>query len=218
MNKCFIKCLFASLLWAVPISVSSHTPDSVKLAIHMRHMDRYQRRWQALIPTQLAFHYAGNMGVASAGVGWSYGKNHQWETELLLGIIPKYSSSRAKAMMTIKENYIPWSLKIRKSPISIEPLTASYYVTTVFDHSFWARQPERYPKGYYWFPTRLRHNIAVGQRVTRTFANNGKPNTDGFTLLWELSTTELDIIYKIHNKTVKMKDILHLSVGLKLEL
>ena len=90
---------------------------------------RYRKHWAALIPTQFVIQNAGNMGVISAGIGWHYGKQRQWETHLLWGYIPKHQSTRGKLTMTLKENYIPWSIDLKRG-WSIEPLSASIYLNT----------------------------------------------------------------------------------------
>ena len=36
------------------------------------------------------------MGLLSFGTGWDYGKRNQWETDILLGFIPKYSAKKTK--------------------------------------------------------------------------------------------------------------------------
>ena len=124
---------------------------------------RYRKHWAALIPTQFVIQNAGNMGVISAGIGWHYGKYRQWETHLLWGYIPKHQSTRGKLTMTLKENYIPWSIDLKRG-WSIEPLSASIYLNTVYGHEFWKSQPNRYPDDYYQFmSTKFRLNIALGQ-------------------------------------------------------
>ena len=72
----------------------------------------------------------------SFGTGWDYGKRNQWETDVLLGFIPKYSSKKAKVTMTLKQNYMPWSINIGKG-FSTEPLACGLYVNTVFGNQFW---------------------------------------------------------------------------------
>ena len=95
------------------------------------------------------------MGLLSWGIGWDYGKRGQWETDLLLGFIPRYSSKHFKMTMTLKQNYIPWSIWLGKD-FSLEPLTTGIYFNTVFSDDFWTSEPERYPRGYYGFSTRIR--------------------------------------------------------------
>ena len=60
-----------------------------------------------LMPSQFKLQYAGSMGLVSSGFGWIYGKNNNWETDFMLGYIPKYTTHKAKMCVTIKENYIP---------------------------------------------------------------------------------------------------------------
>lgn len=66
--------------------------------------------------------------------------------------------------MTLKQNYIPWSIWLGKD-FSLEPLTTGIYFNTVFSDDFWTSEPERYPRGYYGFSTRIRTHIFLGQRV-----------------------------------------------------
>ena len=86
-------------------------------------------------------------------------------TDILLGFIQKYSSKKAKVTMTLKQNYMPWSINIGKG-FSTEPLTCGLYVNTVFGDQFWVNEPERYPKGYYGFSSKVRFHVFMGQRLT----------------------------------------------------
>ena len=105
---------------------------------------RYRKHWAALIPTQFVIQNAGNMGMVSAGIGWHYGKRRQWETHLLWGYIPKHESTRGKLTMTLKENYIPWSIDLKRG-WSIEPLSASIYLNTADTHREAPSPPKRHP-------------------------------------------------------------------------
>ena len=87
--------------------------------------------------------------TAPLGTGWDYGKRNQWETDIFLGVLPKYQSDCTKLTFTLKQNYIPWSLQIKESRFSAEPLTCGMYFNTVFGDEFWVNEPDRYPKGYY---------------------------------------------------------------------
>ena len=119
-----------------------------------RRLKRSHNAWLSLIPTHFVIQNAGNMGTLSAGIGWSYGKKRKWETELLLGFIPKHDSSRPKLTTTLKGNFIPWKIdlskiigKIPDDRWKFEPLTASLYLNTVYGDEFWKSQPGRYPDG-----------------------------------------------------------------------
>jgi hypothetical protein len=178
---------------------------------------RYRKHWAALIPTQFVIQNAGNMGVVSAGVGWHYGKRKQWETHLLWGYIPKHQSTRGKVTMTLKENYIPWSIDLKRG-WSIEPLSASIYLNTVYGHEFWKSQPNRYPDDYYQFmSTKFRLNIALGQQITWQIPTEKRRRHQSVTLFYELSTCDLYIRSKVLEHSIPLKDIVGLSIGVKLQ-
>jgi hypothetical protein len=83
-----------------------------KLTRYDRRIMRYRKHWNLLIPTSGIIQTCGNMGIISLGIGWEYGKRRQWETQLLFGYIPKFSSDDEKLTMTLKENFIPWRRNI----------------------------------------------------------------------------------------------------------
>ena len=110
-------------------SIDSQESDAYKHYVEMR-----RRHWAQLIPNQIVVQNAGNMGLLSAGIGWRYGHQH-WETHWLVGFIPKHQSTRTKLTMTLKENFIPWNLRLTepqgastdfmKRGWTLSPLTAS---------------------------------------------------------------------------------------------
>ncbi len=191
-------------------------PDTVESRFE-QHVRFAHRRWASLIPRQFVLQNAGNMGVVSTGIGWEYGRRGQWETHLLFGFIPKHQSSRAKLTMTLKENYIPWSIDLKKG-WSIEPLSASIYVNTVFGHEFWKSQPGRYPDNYYEFlSTKFRLNIALGQQVTLQIPQKKRRYARSITFFYEISSCDLYIRAKFIDHSVPLKDIIGLSLGIKLQ-
>lgn len=183
-----------------------------------RRVHRYRNRWEVLIPTHTKLQFAGNMGLLSIGTGWDYGKHNQWETDLLFGFLPKYQSDKAKLTFTLKQNYIPWSLPIKKSDFALEPLTCGMYLNTVFGSDFWVHEPERYPKGYYGFSSKVRIHAFLGQRVTYNIPEKYRFSARSVTLFYELSTCDLYIVSAFTNHYLKPKDYLSLSFGVKLQL
>ena len=127
------------MLWCGPLSAQErdtviivkhdtvylqHKPDTVvtgrvRHSRYDRRVHRYRKRWEALIPTHTKIQFAGNMGLLSLGTGWDYGKRNQWETDVFLGVLPKYQSDCTKLTFTLKQNYIPWSLQIKESRFSV---------------------------------------------------------------------------------------------------
>lgn len=156
------------------------------------------------------------MGLLSAGIGWDYGKHHQWETDAMFGFVPHYSS-KAKATFTLKQNYIPWKVNLGNN-FSMDPLACGLYINTVLSGDFWVKEPDRYPDGYYNFSTKIRSNIFVGQHFTYNLDINKIHIAKAITFFYEISTSDLYIISAFGNSHLKAEDYLHLSLGIKLQL
>lgn len=181
--------------------------------LYDKRVERYQNFWTKLIPTYQKIQFAGSIGVVSIGAGWDYGKRDRWETELLFGLVPRFSSDRAKVTFTIKENFLPWTIQDHKK-VSFTPLVCTLFINSVLDNHFWIKEPERYPSNYYKFSTRLRFHAGLGQRIN-VHLSKKFPNKS-ISLCYELTTSDLYLISCLPNKYIKLKDILSLSVGVKL--
>ena len=110
---------------------------------------KIKENWGKLMPKYIKAQYAGSMGLVSAGIGWCYGRNEQWETDFMVGYIPKYTTDAAKICITIKENFIPWKVQIKQSDFHFEPLSSGFYINSVLNDEFWVMEPDKYPNLYY---------------------------------------------------------------------
>lgn len=189
----------------------------VKHSRYDNRIHRYRRYWGALIPTQTVLQTCGNMGLFSFGVGWDYGKHRQWETQLLFGYIPKFDSNNAKMTMTLKQNYIPWSVTMGHG-WAFEPLECGLYFNTVFGSDFWTKQPSKYGSGYYPFSTRIRPNIFVGERFTVDVPGNRRKFVKSVTFFYELSTNDIYFMRFYRNGSAGFWDVFGLSLGIKTQL
>lgn len=216
------KILFAALLmlllpFSLPAQETFSAEDPDTHSRYDRRVHRYRKHWTALIPTHAKIQFAGNMGLISMGPGWDYGKHKQWETDVFFGILPKYESKRAKVTFTLKQSYMPWNIDLGKQ-FSAEPLSCGMYFNSIFGHEFWPSEPERYPKGYYGFSTKIRIHAFLGQRVTYDIAPKKRFMAKSVTLFYELSTCDLYIVSAFTNKYLRPRDYLSLSFGMKLQL
>ncbi len=225
--KKFIFKILVAIISFIPTSpaISATKADSAamdsmqmaRLIKYEKRMMRMQERWQRLIPSYYKIQYAGNMGLLSFGTGLTYGKNRQWETDLFIGFIPKYESDKVKVTLTVKQNFIPWKLDVGKY-FSFEPLACGIYLNTILSNQFWVRQPERYPKGYYWFATKLRPNIYIGQRFTFNISPDKRFIAKAITVFYEISTCDYYILSHIGNSGYPLHDLISLSFGVKFQI
>lgn len=200
-------------------SAQAQVNDSITVgdSRYKMRIERYQRFWNSLIPSQLVIQSAGNMGVISTGFGWDYGKRDQWETHFLVGVVPQYHSKSVKMTATLKENFIPWKTCLGPR-WTFEPLTCGFYFNTIFGDEFWNHQPSRYPNNYYWFSTKVRMNVCVGERIGFIVPDNKKKRVKAVSAFYEIGSCDLYLIDFVPNKKVSLKEILGLSLGLKMQI
>lgn len=218
MKSLIFKISFVLFWMTVPSCAQGESEaDTLEQNKYDMRIHRYRKNWGALVPTQMVAQVCGNMGLFSLGVGWDYGKYRQWETQLLFGVIPKYDSHSVKITMTLKENYIPWSVSM-KNGWSFEPLECGLYLNTVFGHDFWTKQPTKYDSGYYPFSTRIRPNVFIGERFSVEIPSNKRKLVKSFSFFYELSTNDIYFMRFYRNGNARFWDVFGLSLGLKAQL
>lgn len=201
------------LLFSLLILIVIPSPLFCRARLDLRE-HRQREGWERIIPTHLKAQYGGSVGIVSAGFGWEYGKRCRWESDIMIGYVPKYKSDSGHGTLTLKQNYIPWSI-YPSAKFSIEPIYTGIYLNTIFGEEFWGRQPDRYPRGYYWFSTRLRCHIFLGIRAS---LHTQKSKLRSATFYLEANTCDLYIVRRIGNKYLSSSDIIGLSWGVKLQL
>ena len=207
---------FKTILIGFCLSLLSLNGYADETSPYKKRVATYQQLWESLIPTYSKIQYAGGMGLVNFGFGWSYGKNQQWETDVFIGFIPRYSSDNSKFTMTLKQNFIPWKREIGKR-FTFEPLTCCLYFNTVFSDEFWTKEPDRYPKGYYGFSTRVRTHVFVGQRLRFNIPDKKRFFSRSITAFYEISTCDLYVASAFTNH-LHPDDYLRLSFGLKFDI
>ena len=218
-----MKRLIISLLAIPSLAICAQTDTSVS-SDEERHIERYEGRlerrrriYNALIPDFVRVQYAGSVGLINVGVGWGYGRRGQWETDVMLGYVPRYETDHRKMTLTLRQSYQPWRIPLHGAPFSIQPLSCGLFVNSVLSNAFWAREPSRYPDGgnYYRFSTKIRLHIFVGQRITYHIPRRKRFLARNVSVVWELSTCDMYLISKAVNSSLPLSDILSLSLGLR---
>ena len=81
---------------------------------------------------------------------------------------------------------------ISSSSFYVQPLSCSLFLSSVLDESFWVDEPERYPKGFYGFSTRIRANLSLGQRLMYKIPEKARRRVQSLSLNYELSACDTD--------------------------
>ncbi len=166
-------------------------------------------------PNYVKAQYAGDIACISAGVGYSYSEN-RWETEMLLGYVPKGLRDNGFVTFTLKQNYIPWSVNVVKDKgIYFIPLTCALAVNIAFDPDLGLPNLANYDGGYgyYGFDPSIHFNLMLGQRIVvkRPFCKKGKRD---IAIYYEIGSNELTIINAIRNSSLRPREYLNLGLGL----
>lgn len=198
---------------------------------HELRVERAMNQWMKVIPNIGTVQYAGNIGMASLGLGWDYGRNDRWETHVQMGLLPKMEVDRMSLTFTLRENLIPWSFGIgkrswaeeregvtwnRRAICSFEPAVFSIFMNTIFNDEFWVKEPEKYNGGdYYRFSSKVRTHIGLGSRLSLNIPRDRQRHFERISLYYEISSYDLAIISAVPNKTITLDDILCLGFGLQ---
>ena len=207
-------CTLFLIVFATYTVYAENDNDTIKVWDWKKRTDWKYDGWERLKPKNLKMQYAGGMGFLSTGVGWEYGKSGQWNTDVLLGFIPRAYADKFRITFTLKQTYSPWHLFF-KPQFSYEPFACGLYVNTIWGEEFWEKEPGKYPNNYYNFSTKLRINVFLGQSITY-YPRSDKWRAISF--FYELGTNELYVISKVTNKSLHWGDILRLSFGIKVQI
>ena len=153
------------------------------------------------------------MGMFSAGIGWDYGRDNKFETHLMIGFLPKRYNSSAYATLTLREEYLPWRIRIASTPFEVRPLSVSLAMNTIFSSDFWTSEPDRYPNGYYAFSSRVRFHLGIGSRLTFRIPERRRYVVKHISLYYVVSVCDLYLRQKIVDSAVPTGDIFTIGIG-----
>ena len=204
-----ISFLFISFTSQATTYVGKDSSDSLK-------MEDIKKAIFHIQPSSYLLQTGGDIGLVSIGAGWEYGKNKQWATEVLLGFVPKYDTDRVKFTLNLRQVYSPWKLPLNQS-ITYKPLRTGLYLSTTLGKQFWYSAPEKYPKDYYTFSTKLRANIFVGQSFSFELPEKVQlfRKVDFY---YDVHVSDLMLISRIQNKSLSGFNSLGLALGVKVSI
>ena len=151
-------------------------------------------------------------------MGWAYGKDLRWESDLSVGFLPKTASTPPKAVFAFRQSVAPFAIRLGHSPFTIRPATLSLGASYVDDKKLWLEQPDRYPVRYYKFPTRASLIMGFGQRCDFRLPSARGKRSKTISVYYDLSTYEKYLMSGVQNKCIKFSDIIKLDIGLRIQI
>jgi hypothetical protein len=199
MKKLFLL-IITSLVF---ISAPTFAQDS--------HTSNTNRKWW--YPDHMVVQFAGNIGLVSAGPGYSF-LNDKMNADFMYGIVPSFESNTSIHLLTAKLSYNPINIKLSENYM-FEPLKIGSGISYSIGRQFYTTWPKQYPDSYYWWASSLRLTPFIGSTISRKIRNENTA-IKRLELYGEVGTTDLDIVSKLDNKSLSYGDILNIAIGTKL--
>lgn len=181
-------------------------------------VNAYHQFWRSLIPNQARFQFAGSVGMLNLGLGWHYGgkERRRWETDFMFGLVLKNNNPKNYTTFTLRQSYVPFRIPLFWH-FSYEPLSTGLMLNFISGEEFWVREPSKYPQRYYGFPTAVRAHVFMGQRIRWEIPRSKRMYVKAVSLCYDLSACDLNIASYATNSFIPLRDILSLSLGIKVE-
>ena len=175
------------------------------------HTANTDRPWY--LPDHAVIQFAGNIGLLSAGPGYSYAQD-KVQTDILYGITPGFETKTSIHILTAKTAYHPFKINLRNN-YQLEPLRVGLGISYSVGHQFYTKWPARYPDGYYWWTTSFRLTPFLGASISRPVGNENSA-IKRVQLYSEFGTHDLAVVSFINNKNFPLGRILNIAIGTKL--
>lgn len=164
-----------------------------------------------LWPDHAKLQYAGNLGLASVGLGYSY-LGAVLETDLYAGWVPGYIGEPIFTA-AIKQTYLPFELR-PASPLVIRPLTVGVWASYTFGDDYYLVLPDYYPDPYYSWSTAIRVGLFIGGSLG---IEQDLGAFESVSAYYEVGTTDLAAnVYRESPAVVGLDGLLNIAFGLKL--
>ena len=161
----------------------------------------------------MTLQFAGNIGMISAGPGYSY-LNDKVNTDVLYGFVPGFESSTSIHILTAKNYYSPFRVELNDK-YQWEALKLGVGVSYSIGQQFFTSLPKRYPDDYYWWAPSLRLTPFIGTAIS-TKIGHDETWVKRLQFYTELGTTDLDMVSKFGNKDLPLFDIFNIAIGSKI--
>ena len=167
-----------------------------------------KRDWY--LPDYVKTQFAGNIGFIAVGVGYScFGDKAQFD--LFYGYVPRSVGGVDIHMISRKNSVIPLSVDLRKGYV-LSPLVVGFSTILTLGNNYFLSLPDRYPEGYYWWPTALHFAPFMGVKIQKKLEEVRRVKViDAFI---EVGTVDFYLRSALRSDYLGPADILSLAVGM----
>ncbi|MGV3642165.1 MAG: hypothetical protein ACO1NZ_16690 [Adhaeribacter sp.] len=164
-------------------------------------------------PDHVVIQFGGNIGMFSAGPGYSFLRDHM-DAEVLYGLVPSFEGHTRIHIFTGKLSYRPWKINLKKDFV-LEPLKVGTGISYSAGSQFHTEWPGRYPKDYYWWTNSYRFTPFLGPTLSKK-VGSGLSLIKRVQAYAELGTNDLALSSYMSNKTLAFTEIWNIALGTRL--
>jgi len=165
------------------------------------------------MPTHAITQFAGDLGFISVGVGYNLNKN-KLTIDFLVGYLPESIGEINLITLNTKTSYRPWFISGFNKNHYFVPVNMGLYSTYAFGEQYTKLVGENYPDNYYWWTTRTRYGISMGQSIFYKFKTN--INIGAMELYYEIGTNDFLLYSFFENEEINIFDISHFDFGFRI--
>ena len=164
------------------------------------------------LPDYLKVQFAGGTGFISAGIGYSFPKQHI-DVSVIYGNVPKFISTDLLHIVSFQVSGNILKYKI-KNKFEFYPLDIGFIIHQNFGSGFWTKLPSYYPDKYYWWSPGLSSGLIWDIGLKTKVFNNSKL-ASGTTFYIHLETGGLYLTSKYGNSSLPLREIIDFGIGIK---
>jgi hypothetical protein len=187
-----------------PLVFGKIVEDSVKIMSGKSHYAWY-------FPNYIPVQYAGNIGLISAGIGYTARKQN-YQLSLLYGYVPASLAGVNVHTITAKNIFPVYKLQVNNQN-TIIPYLACGVSLEVNGRSFFSL-PANMPEGYYRYPKSLHFIPSAGVKLHSTNRQFGFVRSLEF--FAEVSTVDVYLWSRFISNEVRTYEIMSLALGIHL--
>lgn len=202
-----MKAIIKYLLLLLPLLGAAYTANAGTLPDST---DTEKRKWYA--PDALTIQYAGNLGMFSGGVNYSF-VHDKLNAEFLYGYVPRFDAEEALHLLSFKGIYKPFKKVELGNDYTLTPLRTNLAVSYHFRSQFSSSWDSSYPENYYWWISSFRITGGLGSAINKRIDVG---NFKEISLYGEVGTYDLIVTSAVKDKTVTAWDIMSFGIGTSL--
>ncbi len=179
-------------------------------AFSQEKQNTFSTRYEKYLPDYVKMQFAGGIGFASAGFGYTFFKQ-KLEVSYFYGYVPKWVTIDDLHSVSLQFTAKLLHIKVNEN-IEILPLNFGWFIHHTFGNEYWIKLPAHYPSEYYWWSPGRNAGVFIGAEVKTKLFSRSTP-ASGTAFYMRMGSRGLYIESKQGNASIPLSDIIEFGFG-----